>query len=67
MTLKVWSCCPAVTRSGAPRLLGVVEHPERVAEARRHVNAHDAELARGLGIAVGHRHDRGLLERQHVA
>jgi hypothetical protein len=53
-------------QEGRSRLLGVVEHPERVAEAGRHVDADDPELAGGLGVAVGHRDHRGLLEREHV-
>ncbi len=57
---------PCGHQKGRSRLLGVVEHAERVAETGRHVDAHDAELAGGLGIPVGDRDHRGLLERQHV-
>ncbi len=46
--------------------LGVVEHPERVAEPGGHVDVHDAQPAGGLRVPVGHREDRRLLEPQHV-
>ena len=49
------------------RLLRVVEHAERVAEPGRDMDVGNGELARGLGIAVRHRHHRRFLERQHVA
>jgi hypothetical protein len=49
-----------------PRLLGVVQHAEGVAEAGRDVDVHDGEFPRSLGVAVGHRHDRRLLEPEHV-
>jgi hypothetical protein len=48
-------------------LLGVVEHAHRVAEPRRHVQVDDGELARCLGVAVGHCHHRRLLQGEHVA
>ena len=48
-------------------LLRVVEHAHGVAEARRDVEVHHRELAGGLGVAVGHRHQRGLLQAEDVA
>ena len=48
------------------RLLGVVEHTERIAEARRGVEVAHRELAGGLRVAVGHRHDRGFLQAEQI-
>src|SRR5262245_1573389 len=48
------------------RLLGVVEHAERVTEARRGVEIAHRELAGSLRIAVRHRHDRGLLQAEQI-
>ena len=42
-------------------LLGVVEHAHGVAEAGRDMQVHGCKPARGLGIAVGHRHRGRLL------
>ena len=39
----------------------------RVAEPGRDMDIGDGETARGLGVAVGHRHHRGFLEAEHVA
>ena len=49
------------------RLHGVVEHAHGVAEPGRDVKVEHREFAGGLGIAVGHRHQRRLLEAQDVA
>ena len=49
------------------RLHRVVEHAHGVAEARRDMEVEHGELARGLGVAVRHRHQRGLLQAEHVA
>jgi hypothetical protein len=49
-----------------PGLLGVVQHAERVAEARRDVDVGDAELRGRLGVAVRHGDDGGLLEAEDV-
>ena len=49
------------------RLLRVVEHAHGVAEAGRDVEVEHRELAGGLGVAVGHRHQRGLLQAEDVA
>ena len=49
------------------RLHRVVEHAHGVAEAGRDVKIEHRELAGGLGIAVGHRHQRGLLQAEDVA
>ena len=51
----------------ATRLLCVVEHAHGVAQAGRDVEIDDGELARRLGVAVGHRHDGGLLQAEQVA
>ena len=47
--------------------MGVVEHAHGVAEARRDVEVDDGELAGGLRVAVGHRHQRSLLQAEDVA
>jgi hypothetical protein len=47
-------------------LLGVVEHAHGVAEAGRDVEVEHGEPARGLRVAVGHRHQGGLLQAEHV-
>ena len=49
------------------RLLRVVEHAHRVAEAGCDVQVHDRELAGGLRVAVGHRHHDGFLQAEHIA
>src|SRR5216684_3158546 len=49
------------------RLLRVVEHAHGVAQAGRDVQIDHGELARGLRIAVRHRHDRRLLQAEQVA
>ena len=49
------------------RLHGVVEHAHGIAEPGRDVEIEHREIAGGLGIAVGHRHQGGLLEAQDVA
>ena len=49
------------------RLLRVVQHAHGVAQAGRDVEIDRRELARGLRVAVGHRHDRGLLQSEQVA
>ena len=49
------------------RHLRVVEHAHGVAEAGRDVEVEHRELAGGLGVAVGHRHQRGLLQAEDVA
>jgi len=54
-------------QDGRARLLGVVEHAHGVAEAGRDVEIDDRELAGGLRIAIRHRHDRGLLQAEHIA
>ena len=47
-------------------LLRVVEHAHGVAEPGRDVEVEHRELAGGLRIAVGHRHQRRLLQAEHV-
>ncbi len=49
------------------RLLRVVEHAHGVAQAGRDVQVDHCELARGLRVAVRHRHDRGLLQAEQIA
>ena len=49
------------------RHLRVVEHAHGVAEAGRDVEVEHRELAGGLRVAVGHRHQRGLLQAEDVA
>ncbi len=58
---------PGGEQDGRRRLLRVVQHAQRVAEPRRDMDIGDGEPARGLRIAVGHRHHRRLLEPEHVA
>jgi hypothetical protein len=53
--------------NGRARLLRVVEHAHGVAQAGRDVEIDDGELARRLGVAVGHRHDGSLLQAEQVA
>ena len=50
-------------RAGAKR---VVEHPHRVAQAGADVDIHDAQLARGHRVAVGHRHHGHFLQAEDV-
>src|SRR5690606_8886059 len=38
-----------------------------VAQPRRRVEVHEGRAPRGLGVAVGHAHDGGFLEAEHVA
>ena len=49
------------------RLHGVVEHAHGVAEPGRDVKVEHRETAGGLGIAVGHRHQRRFLQPEDVA
>jgi len=50
-----------------PRLLGVVQHAEPIAETWRRVQVHQCEAPRGLRIAVGDAHHCGFLQAEHVA
>jgi hypothetical protein len=52
--------------NGGARLLRVVEHPHGVAETGRDVEIDHRELARGLRIAVRHRHDCGFLQTEQI-
>jgi hypothetical protein len=47
--------------------LRVIEHAHRVAEAGRDMQIEHGQLAGGLGVAVGHRHQRSLLQAEDVA
>ena len=47
-------------------LHGVVEHAHGVAEPGRDMEIEHREIAGGLRIAVGHRHQRGLLKPENV-
>ncbi|MOA30797.1 hypothetical protein D3C78_1519110 [compost metagenome] len=38
----------------------------RMAHARGRMQVHEARAARGLGVAVGHANDHGLLQAQHI-
>ncbi len=49
------------------RLHRVVEHAHGVAEPGRDMEVEHGELARGLRIAVRHRHQRGFLQAEDVA
>ena len=49
------------------RLHGVVEHAHGIAEPGRDVEIEHRQSARGLGIAIGHRHQRRFLEAEDVA
>ena len=53
--------------NGGARLLRVVEHPHRISEPRRDVQIDHGELARGLGVAIGHGHHRCFLQPEQVA
>ncbi len=50
-----------------PRHLRVVEHAHGVAQPRRDMQVDHGKSARGLRIAIRHRHQRGLLQAQDVA
>ncbi len=54
-------------QDGGARLLRVVEHAHGVAEAGRDVKIDHRKLAGGLGVAVGHGHDRRLLQAEQIA
>ena len=47
-------------------LLCIVEHAHGIAEARRDVKVKHRKLAGGLGVAVRHGHQGGLLKAEHV-
>ncbi len=49
------------------RLHRVVEHAHGIAEPGRDVKIEHRELAGGLRIAVGHRHQRGFLQAEDVS
>ena len=49
------------------RLHRVVQHAHGVAQAGRDMQVEHRELAGGLRVAVGHRHQRGLLQAEDVA
>ena len=49
------------------RAPGVVQVAHGVAQTGRHVHVHDADLARGVGIAHGHAEGDVLGQREHVA
>ena len=46
---------------------GVEDARHRVGQAGLHVDVDRRRAARGLGVAVGHPHGGGLVQRQHVA
>ena len=50
-----------------PNPLGVVERTHRVAQARRHMHVARRKLVGCPRITVGHCHDGGLLQAQHIA
>ena len=52
--------------NGRARLLRVVEHAHGVAETGRDMEIDHRELARGLRIAIRHRHDRGFLQAEQI-
>jgi len=52
--------------NGRARFLRVVEHAHGVAQAGRDMEVDHRELARRLGVAVGHRHDGRLLQAEQI-